>query len=115
MQRFVILHHQKSVVDESHWDVMLETDGVLRTWALVPPYDSRQPTQPFSVSAKRLPDHRLAYLDYEGDISGGRGTVKRIDTGTYTIVGGNTFQIEGTLFHGTLTLPEHEGTATFNV
>jgi hypothetical protein len=29
-----------------------------------------------------LPAHRRIYLDYEGEISGGRGTVRRWDWGT---------------------------------
>ena len=32
-----------------------------------------------------LPDHRPDYLEYEGPISGGRGTVSRWDHGTYQI------------------------------
>lgn len=32
--------------------------------------------------ATRLPPHREAYLDYEGDVSGGRGRVLRIAAGT---------------------------------
>ena len=31
------------------------------------------------------PDHRLAYLDYEGPVSGGRGSVTRWDQGTYEL------------------------------
>jgi hypothetical protein len=30
-----------------------------------------------------LPDHRLAYLDYEGPISGGRGSVRQRERGSY--------------------------------
>lgn len=57
---------------------MLECGGVLRTWALQqPPNDSK----PQVVEA--LPDHRLAYLEYEGEVSGGRGSVSRWDAGTY--------------------------------
>ena len=35
------------------------------------------------MTAKALPDHRLVYLDYEGPIAGGRGSVSRWDEGTY--------------------------------
>lgn len=34
-----------------------------------------------SFAAERLPDHRAAYLTYEGEISGGRGRVRRVATG----------------------------------
>jgi len=30
---------------------------------------------------QQLPDHRRDYLDYEGPISGGRGVVRRVETG----------------------------------
>ncbi len=57
---------------------MLEQGGTLRTWRLKQPPDAAG-----SIAAEGLPDHRLAYLDYEGPVSGGRGTVERWDAGTY--------------------------------
>lgn len=57
---------------------MLEHEGVLRTWRLAQPPDT-----PGHIAAEALPDHRLAYLDYEGPVSGDRGTVERWDAGTY--------------------------------
>ncbi|HBE68769.1 MAG TPA: hypothetical protein DDW52_11540 [Planctomycetaceae bacterium] len=41
-----------------------------------------KPTNP-SVSAERLIDHRRHYLTYEGPVSGNRGEVKRVASGTY--------------------------------
>ena len=75
--RFVILHHTHA--DGEHWDLMLERDGVLLTWQL--------PAEPagaksLPIRARRIADHRLAYLTYEGPISGDRGHVRRIDAGT---------------------------------
>jgi hypothetical protein len=75
MPRFVILEHCWNGV---HWDFMLEVDGALKTWAI----DS--PIRPgLDLPARRLADHRLAYLEYEGAVSGGRGSVSRFDRGTY--------------------------------
>jgi hypothetical protein len=74
MPRFVILEHDHP---ELHWDFMLEVGGVLRTWRLAAPPGS-------SCAAIPLPDHRLAYLDYEGPVSGGRGTVRRWERGYYS-------------------------------
>lgn len=34
-----------------------------------------------SLAARRLGDHREAYLAYEGELSGGRGRVSRVATG----------------------------------
>src|SRR5262245_51965853 len=75
MPRYVILEHDHPAL---HWDLMLERDGVLRTWRLAAP-----PAVGLAVAAEAAFDHRLLYLDYEGPISGGRGQVKRWDGGTY--------------------------------
>lgn len=76
MLRFVLLEHRWNGV---HWDFMLETDGgTLRTWAIDQEVQSGR-----ELPARALPDHRAAYLDYEGEVSGGRGMVRRIDRGTY--------------------------------
>lgn len=75
MPRFVILEHDHPT---RHWDLMLETGPVLRTWRLSAP-----PELGCSVEAIPSFDHRLAYLDYEGPVSGNRGTVQRWDSGTF--------------------------------
>jgi hypothetical protein len=95
--RFVILLHQTAA--DEHWDVMLETDSALTTWSISP---QKLTGKSFVCSAKRLADHRKDYLDYEGTISGNRGTVTRIDTGTYDQISLNQFMIYGTLFSGKL-------------
>jgi hypothetical protein len=77
MPRFVILEHDHPVL---HWDLMLEAGDVLQTWRLA------QPPEPASavIEATALADHRSAYLDYEGAVSGKRGTVRRWDAGIFT-------------------------------
>jgi len=74
--RYVVLRHDSP--DGRHWDFMLETGGVLATWAL-----AEAPHAAGVVAARPLPDHRIAYLDYEGPLSAGRGAVTRWDRGTY--------------------------------
>jgi len=80
MPRFVVLRHEFPADHRraSHWDLMFETDGVLRTWAIRLSPDESEP-QP----ADALSDHRLEYLSYEGPVSGDRGSVTRWDSGTY--------------------------------
>lgn len=75
--RFVILHHRHA--DGEHWDLMVEQGDVLLTWRL-----GREPVGRSSlpIPAKRIADHRKAYLDYEGPVSGDRGYVRRVDAGT---------------------------------
>ncbi len=83
MPRFVILSHVGSLTYQpgEHWDLMLEAGGVLRTWAL-----AALPMPGTSIAAELLPDHRLAYLDYEGPISGDRGAVSQWDRGDYELL-----------------------------
>jgi hypothetical protein len=78
MPRFVVLTHDHPTL---HWDLMLEQGDSLRTWRL-----AQSPDADGSVAAESLPDHRLAYLTYEGPVSGGRGTVEQWDRGTYELL-----------------------------
>ncbi len=75
--RFVILHHR--LADGEHWDLMLQRGDVLLTWQLL-----REPIDRSSlpILARRIGDHRKAYLQYEGPISDNRGSVRRVDGGT---------------------------------
>ena len=75
MPRFVILQHHHLGV---HWDFMLDTGTVLRTWRLEKLLQIN-----CDIAATALPDHRRIYLDYEGEVSGGRGHVVRWDTGEF--------------------------------
>lgn len=75
MPRYVILEHDHL---ELHWDFMLEAGNILRTWKLPAPPVYGELTQ-----VKLSFDHRLVYLDYEGPISGDRGSVVRWDSGNY--------------------------------
>lgn len=76
MPRFVILEHDHPFL---HWDFMLETANVLRTWRLErAPLPGSGP-----IAATALGDHRLMYLDYEGPVSGNRGSVVCWDRGIY--------------------------------
>ena len=78
MPRYVILQHETA--GGVHFDLMLELGAAMRTWSL-----SQAPANGVEIHAKALPDHRLAYLDYEGPVSGNRGSVARWDRGTYQI------------------------------
>jgi hypothetical protein len=78
MPRFVLLEHTWNGV---HWDFMLEVGEVLRTWAIDVPIVMGQ-----GISARALCDHRTIYLEYEGQISGDRGSVRRVDAGTFRVL-----------------------------
>jgi DNA polymerase Ligase (LigD) len=75
MPRFAILEHDHP---DLHWDLMLELEDTLKTFKLSSP-----PACDTVMQIKLQPDHRKLYLDYEGPISGDRGSVTRWDSGTF--------------------------------
>lgn len=87
MPRYVILLHEISRNQTlggargTHYDLMLEHNGVLRTWAI-----SDEPAGDRRCLAEQLSDHRIDYLDYEGPVSGNRGNVTRWEVGRYRLV-----------------------------
>lgn len=83
MPRFVILRHElpASSGRPTHWDFMLEWGTMLRTWAL-----DEMPAVGATIAGVELADHRIEYLDYEGPISGDRGSVRRVERGTYRLI-----------------------------
>jgi hypothetical protein len=91
MPRFVLLRHEPGALEVRgvHWDFMIEQGGALRTWSLS---EEPRPGQILRASAGR--DHRLAYLDYEGPLSGGRGSVARVDGGEYELIAASETAVE---------------------
>lgn len=63
----------------SHWDFMLEADDTLLTWQW-----DELPKNQHRFHARQLEPHRVEYLSQEGELSHNRGTVTRIDQGTFT-------------------------------
>jgi len=72
--------HEHSGYGELHYDLMLSLGESLATWRLPKPPLGLQPGD--EIPARKLPDHRKAYLTYEGPVSGNRGAVKILDKGT---------------------------------
>ncbi len=84
--RFVVLRHEMPAHAQrsSHWDLLLEAGPVLAAWELpCPLLASRETSGPITGPARRLPDHRVLYLDYQGPIAGDRGHVTRVAAGVH--------------------------------
>jgi DNA ligase D-like protein (predicted 3'-phosphoesterase) len=72
---FVVQEHQATA---HHWDLRLEVDGVMRSWA-VPKGPSMDPAQ--KRLAVQVEDHEKSHNDFEG--RAGEGAVIVWDRGTY--------------------------------
>jgi len=84
VRQFVVLWHDlpRDSSRPSHWDLMVEQEfGGLATWAA-----DEFPLAPHEkpVRVRRLDDHRVEYLTYQGAVSGHRGTVSRCAWGQAT-------------------------------
>lgn len=99
MLRYVILLHETppDYPRGTHYDVMFESAGMLRTWAIDSP-----PAPACDLAAEQLADHRLAYLEFEGEVSGGRGRVSRWDGGAFDVLEDAESRIELRLSGGRL-------------
>jgi len=109
MPRFVILEHDHPSL---HWDLMLEAGGVLQTWRL-----ANSPEMGSSpIEAMALGDHRIGYLEYEGPVSGNRGTVRRWDAGVFdeepdSLPRARKLILKGARLNGRVLLKQIEGTS----
>lgn len=110
-QPYVLLHHRIS--DKEHWDLCLDLGEVLATWQVLSDPRIRPDKTASGWPARRIADHRRAYLDYEGPISGDRGEVRRVDRGTWTPIEqgptGWVVHLAGEILRGVYRLPGEAG------
>lgn len=103
--RFVLHEH---FAKHHHFDLRLEHDGVLASWAVPKGLPEKPGERRLAIAVE---DHPLDYIGFEGTIPEGdygAGDVKIADTGTYDPQRGDTDRIEvvlhGARFSGTFAL-----------
>ncbi len=117
---FVLLEHdirneaargRRPGAGEVHWDLLIEVPGQerLATWRL-----AKNPIEaPAEIAAERIADHRRVYLEYEGELSGGRGAVRRLDRGASVLEEYSehevTADLEGEHLRGRYEIVRHAG------
>ncbi|WP_057884539.1 DNA ligase D [Tsuneonella troitsensis] len=99
--RFIVQKHDATRL---HWDLRLEADGVLKSWAVT---KGPSPDPEIKRLAVRTEDHPLSYAEFEGTIPKGEyggGTVMLWDRGTWEPVEGKSWKdIDKGHLHFTLT------------
>jgi len=88
-KRFVIQKHSEGT--NVHWDFMLETGDVLRTWRLEFPPDKLAENV---CCATKIFDHDLRFLSYEGPVKKGLGNVEIAENGAYQLLAEEEHKIE---------------------
>ena len=102
MPQAALLRHQ-TAPEEHHFDWLLAPDDaehrpddrVLRCFRVRVRIDTLEAGQAFE--ADRIDDHRWRYLTWEGELSGGRGTVERVNAGSWTPIENSAASIAGTM------------------
>ncbi len=87
--RFIVQKHDATRL---HWDLRLEAEGVLKSWAVT---KGPSPDPEIKRLAVRTEDHPMAYADFEGVIPAGEyggGTVMLWDRGTWAPVPGKSWK-----------------------
>jgi bifunctional non-homologous end joining protein LigD len=103
---FVVQRHQARRL---HYDLRLERDGVLASWAVPKGMPMQRGDRHLAVHVE---DHPLEYATFEGEIPAGQygaGAVEIWDSGTYELLeekpdGGLTVRLDGGRLQGTWTL-----------
>ena len=116
----VLLRHQPTTaptpaVIALHYDWLMENprdpDGPLLCWRVMEPTDQWATRR--ELDLVKIGDHRRIYLEFEGELTGGRGRVHRVDQGTLRVnrwsESGGLLRVRLNDFEGAIELRRHEG------
>jgi hypothetical protein len=81
-RKFVVQKHQRNS-QAPHWDLMLESGGILETYRLPLPPEKWLKE---AIETVKIFDHPIRFLSYEGPVNEGKGRVDIADRGTYRII-----------------------------
>lgn len=102
---FVIQEHHATRL---HWDLRLEIDGVLKSWAVPKEPPTERGVRRLAIQVE---DHPIEYSDFEGEIPEGNygaGTVAIWDRGEFLLEERNdnklTFELKGKRMNGVFNL-----------
>ncbi|MEW5954947.1 MAG: DNA polymerase ligase N-terminal domain-containing protein [Candidatus Micrarchaeota archaeon] len=104
-QKIFVVHHHLS--KRPHFDLRLEMDGVLKSWAVPKGVPEESGVRRLAVA---VDDHPLDYATFEGKIAPGHygaGEVKIFDNGTYELLERGAHAIKF-VFHGRRLKGEYE-------
>lgn len=88
-ERAIVALEHRTADGAVHYDLMIEDPlepagvGRLLTWRMAQPPSRWRPGARIKLEA--INNHRRDFLSYEGPLTHGRGTVRRVDSGTVRI------------------------------
>jgi len=110
-ERIYVIHKHQAT--RLHWDLRLEMNGVLKSWAVPKEPPAEKGLRRLAVLVE---DHPLEYADFEGTIPEGQygaGTVEIWDKGTYSLIDRKphkiVFEIKGKRLKGRYCLLRFKG------
>lgn len=103
MVKYVIQKHSHRD-NPVHWDLMIQSGDKLLTWRIdLSPSELREDV---AVKAVVIADHELRFLDYQGAVNNGLGSVEIADKGECKILRQDQSQIE-VMFSGKVLSGKH--------
>ncbi len=93
--KFIILYHFG--IDETHYDLMLEAEGSLDSWR-IPEKNFKQLLNGETIEVISIKPHNKKYLNFEGELTDGKGSVKIYDKGTTSYKRNENIQFDVLIF-----------------